>query len=247
MRSVRAAAFSSLLVAALTACALPVKPSTAPAERAPESFPEEFYLRTAARGEPVYRVDAQRSQIIVYAYRGGQLARVGHDHVISSRELRGYIHLPPNPSTGSADLYLALDSLQADEPVLRAQAGFTTEPSPADVAATRRNMLEKVLEAAQHPFVVLHIGELRDGPTAPVLSGEMTLHGVTRTLRLPVEIERTGDALAVDGGFSLRQSDFGIKPFSVLGGALKVEDQLDVRFRVLAARLLPAVEPAAVR
>jgi hypothetical protein len=39
------------------------------------------------------------------------------------------------------------------------------------------------------------------------------------------------------GELRLRQSDFGITPFSVLGGALTVEDELRVRYRLLARRV----------
>jgi hypothetical protein len=33
---------------------------------------------------------------------------------------------------------------------------------------------------------------------------------------------------------SFNQSDFGIVPFSVLGGALQVRDRLDLSFRIVA-------------
>ena len=34
------------------------------------------------------------------------------------------------------------------------------------------------------------------------------------------------------GNFTLRQSDFAIEPFSVLGGLLRVEDKLELSFTV---------------
>lgn len=232
-----------VLLALAAACAVPVRaPVEAPAAGPPAAFPGDFYLRAAARGERVYRFAPERSQAVMYAYSAGKLARLGHDHVIVSRDVRGYVFLPAAGATGRADLYVRLPSLSVDEPPLRAQAGFTTEPSTADIAGTRRNMLDKVLEADVHPFALLHIEQLRAGPTTPVLAVALSLHGVTRTLRIPVEVEHTGDELGVAGAFSLLQTDFGIAPYSLLGGALQVDDRVDVRFRLRATRIPTSAE-----
>ena len=45
-----------------------------------------------------------------------------------------------------------------------------------------------------------------------------------------------GDHLTATGEFSVKQSDLGLKPFSVLGGALQVQDQMKVKFSVVAAK-----------
>jgi len=39
--------------------------------------------------------------------------------------------------------------------------------------------------------------------------------------------------LIVEGKFPLKQSDFGITPFSALGGAMAVADQVDIEFRLV--------------
>jgi hypothetical protein len=36
------------------------------------------------------------------------------------------------------------------------------------------------------------------------------------------------------GRFAILQSDYGIVPFSVLGGALRVEDRVEIMFRIVA-------------
>ena len=45
-----------------------------------------------------------------------------------------------------------------------------------------------------------------------------------------------GDRLTATGEFAVKQSDLGLKPFSVLGGALQVQDQMKVKFSVIAAK-----------
>jgi len=58
-----------------------------------------------------------------------------------------------------------------------------------------------------------------------------------KTLRLPVAIEPAAGELRAHGRFSLRQTEFGITPYSLLGGALQVQDRIDLEFEVRARRL----------
>jgi hypothetical protein len=41
----------------------------------------------------------------------------------------------------------------------------------------------------------------------------------------------------VSGKLAFNQSDFGITPYSLLGGAIAVKDGLELRFRVRAKRM----------
>jgi hypothetical protein len=45
--------------------------------------------------------------------------------------------------------------------------------------------------------------------------------------------------VSVAGRFSFAQTDFGITPYSLLGGAIAVRDDVDLRFRIIARRLRP--------
>lgn len=206
-----------ILLVLLAGCAPPPVPEAkAPV---PVDFPDAFYRQAAAQGEAVYAVDGEASPVRVRVYRGGPLAQLGHDHVISSRGLQGYVA----PTLGRADLYLPLDSLGVDDGDL----------SPADAAATRRNMLDQVLEASRHPFALIHA---RCGPPCAVLAAEVTLHGVTRRMEIPVRWHAEDGRLTGEGAFRIRHQDFGLKPYAVLGGALRVEQAMDLGFRVAASR-----------
>jgi hypothetical protein len=195
---------------------------------APDAFQAAYYAQAEARGMQVLRIDPQQSLIAITVYRGGALARLGHDHVIASRTVAGYVA----PQAGRADLHFRLDQLTVDEAGLRAEAGLKTQPSPDDIVGTRRNMLTKVLDAERFPDVLIHA--TRATPGAAGLTVAITLHGVTRTLALPATLELKRGSLTVSGKFSLNQSAFGIVPLSVLGGAMKVEDRIDLRFRLVA-------------
>jgi polyisoprenoid-binding protein YceI len=97
-------------------------------------------------------------------------------------------------------------------------------------------MLEKVLEADRFPFVVLRVRGIEQG----ALQAELSVHGVTRPLRIPAKIDAGAERIEVSGSFAINQSDFGIEPFSVFGGALAVQDRVDLSFAIRAAGITDA-------
>ncbi len=68
------------------------------------------------------------------------------------------------------------------------------------------------------------------------VSGNLTLHGVTRSETIYAQVTLTGDTLRAFGEFPLRQTDYGIKLVSVAGGTLKVKDEVKVTFDLTARK-----------
>jgi hypothetical protein len=203
-------------------------------ENAPETFPFAIYRQAEERGEVVYAIDSAASTAIVYVARAGFLALFGHDHVVASHDVTGYVLIPDPAGTLSgarADLYLPLASLSVDEAELLEAAGLETEPSDKDIERTRTNMF-KSLNAATHPWLMVNVLMLSD----TALFANLTLHGVRQSYRIPAEIKIDDEVLQVNGEFTLRQTDHGIKPFRALGGAMSVGDELAVRFEIIARR-----------
>jgi len=214
---------------ALAACApLPASaPMAGPGAALYPHFPDAEYRLARERGHQVLRIDGQRSLIAVTVRRGGALARLGHDHVVAARTLEGFVA----PDQHRADFRFRLDQMTVDEPALRKQAGFDVQPSDDAIDGTRSNMLTRELDAEHYPWVLVHAERMGDaGP----LTVSITLHGVTRTQTIPVTQQIKDGALQVDGSVTLKQSDFGLVPFSVMGGALAVLDPLELRFHLVA-------------
>ena len=150
--------------------------------------------------------------------------------MVASRTVEGSVA----PGLGRADLQFRLDQMSVDETALRADAGFNTQPSADAIAGTRHNMLSKVLDADRYPVVAIAVrGKADDGDQA--LQVTITLHGVSRTQAVPVRIVHAGKTLTASGATTIKQTDFGLVPFSVMGGAMAVEDQLDLQFSVVAS------------
>lgn len=228
------AALALLTCCLLCACTLrppapaPAAPPTRDARADMAEQEAAAFARELAAAAPTLEIDAEQSLIAVTVRRGGSLARFGHDHVVASRAISGQVA----PAAGLAALQFRLDQLSVDDTALRLAAGMRTLPSAEAIAGTRDNMLLRVLDAARYPLVRV---ELRRAGAGLPLQAAITLHGVRRSLTLPVRSSDAADgSLRVAGEFTLRQSDYGIVPFSVLGGALAVEDQLELRFDILA-------------
>jgi len=231
-RLLRMAAFVAALL--LAACAQQTRdtgeaPALAAAQ-APESFPRDFYERAAAEGKAVYRVDPARSIVAITARRGGSLARLGHDHVVVSHELQGLVA----PIEGRADLYVPLRALAVDEPAFRAEAGLDTQPSEADIAGTRSNMLDLVLDAQKFPFAIVRVNDIGKTPAGSRLAVGITLRGVTRNFEVAAQTATERGGFSASGVLEFDQSEFGMTPFSILGGAIQVQDRLSLRFRIQA-------------
>jgi polyisoprenoid-binding protein YceI len=224
---------ATVLGALLMACTQPAVVPPNSGNGGPADFPMAYYRQLLAEGAPVYRVDPAGSLVVMEVRRGGSLGQFGHDHVVASHDVTGSIA----PVDGRADLYVSLDALTVDEPLLRADAGFNTQPDPDDIAGTRRNMLERVLDTRRYPYAQIAVNNVINGGHEGWLRFALTLHGKTRLVDAAAELNTTDEEIHVTGTVAIDQTQFGIVPLSILGGAISVQDRVKIRFRIQARRM----------
>jgi len=167
---------------------------------------------------------ADGDELRVLVFRGGSAARLGHNHVLRAGDLR------VSWAAAGPSLKFRLDALQVDPPALRAALGpaFSSAVDDAARDGTRANLL-KALDAARHPEVsVTTLQQVGEGPRRAV-EAEISLHGVLRRQWFVVEVQ----GARARGEVVIRQSDFGVQPFTVLGGLLAVQDALVVQFSLV--------------
>jgi polyisoprenoid-binding protein YceI len=65
-------------------------------------------------------------------------------------------------------------------------------------------------------------------------TGDLTVHGVTRRVSLPVVMTVSGDQLRATGEATIKQTDFDMKPYSGGLGLIKIRDEVKITFTVIA-------------
>jgi polyisoprenoid-binding protein YceI len=178
-----------------------------------------------------HEVDAKASRITV---KVGTATRLGHEHGVEGNLKSGTLNLG-----GGGELVFDMTSLTADNPEVRKRVGLESKPvsetEAEKVTETMRG--DKVLDVAQYPTATYRITSITPldkqaagEPGAYRLEGTFNLHGTEQKLLVKARAER-GDRegeLKLTGTFTLRQTDFGIKPFSAAGGLARVADDLEV-------------------
>ena len=103
------------------------------------------------------------------------------------------------------------------------------------------------MQAEQFPFV--RIASVEISGEAPKFAAKVAveLHGQTREMWLPITVRglpqamEGGGQIVAEGALVLRQSDFGVVPYSVLGGLLAVRDEVIVEFSL---QTIPPTPPS---
>jgi len=189
-------------------------------------------------GHP-YDVVPGDSLLTILAFRGGALAKAGHNHVIASHEVSGTFYVPEDVLRSTFELHIPVASLTIDEPALRAKEGpdFPTDVPDSAKEGTRRNMLSAaLLNGAQYPEITLVGARIQPGATESSVQADVqiTVRGQSHTLAVPVAYSRSGTELVASGELPIKQSDLGLTPFSAMLGALQVQDEMRVKFRFVA-------------
>ncbi|MEZ5500889.1 MAG: YceI family protein [Steroidobacteraceae bacterium] len=216
----------------------------APRNRAPEIPPRGV----PPPQQPIadrWQIDSSQSLLTVRVHRAGPMASIGHNHVIALRDPAGWIERPDRPAATRLLLRLALASFSVDEPQLRAQAGDEFSAVVPDDArqGTKNNMLgEKLLDVKAYPEILVRSTAVRRAATGYRADLMVDLKGGEYPLRdLPVDVTIDGPLLRASGAVTLRHGDLGLVPFSVMFGALRVADEMQIDYLIVARA--PTREP----
>jgi polyisoprenoid-binding protein YceI len=188
----------------------------------------------ASQGEDantVYKIDASKSRFIVRAFVGGVFSAFGHDHTIAVPDFDGEARFVP----GGSDVGRLRVSAKAGSFVV------TNKISEQDRKEIESTMREKVLETSKYPEIVFRstsvsASQSPDGSYQVKISGDLSLHGITRNRGIAATVNITGDTLRAKGEFPLLQTDYKITPVSVAAGTVKVKDELKLSFDIFAIK-----------
>ena len=202
----------------------------------PDALPAQ-YAQLGEMGGRVMRLQPGASQIRIYGFRSGRAVNLGHNHVLSAPEFEGFFYWSDQSSAASRfDLVFRLDQLVFDVPGHRDSLGpaFAAVLSDAAIAATREHMLgPDNMQADRYPLVRIH--SLAITGEAPKFAARIAveLHGQTREMQIPLTVTGLPQRVNANGSLVLRQSDFGVQPYSVIGGLLAVQDEVVLEFNLV--------------
>ena len=223
-----------------------------------------------------YRVDETQSELRILVYRAGPLARLGHNHVVVNRKLRGAVNVAGAADAGAADagaagagaadassfwLSVPSSAFDVDDARARAEEGADFAAAVPDDAksGTLQNMLSAaVLDVAEFPAITVRSvavaspqGADAQGATGAAATGAaatgaaeatrtmvasvtIAVAGHESTIDVPFAIQLESGRLSATGTMDLRQSALGLTPYSLMLGALQVQDQMTVKFKIVA-------------
>jgi polyisoprenoid-binding protein YceI len=178
-----------------------------------------------------FAIDVKASLFTVQAFASGIAAVVAHSPKFAMRELSGELTFDASAiEKSSVRASVKLSSLE-----------IMDEVSSTDRREIERVMFDEVLENDVYPTAAFRSARVSGTKAAEnmyriAVGGEMTLHGVTRSVQFDSQIVAGEETLRAQGAFALLQSDFGLKIATVASGTLKLKDELKFGFFLVARR-----------
>lgn len=123
-------------------------------------------------------------------------SQVAGKHEGSFQKFNGEIDYTGQPETSHVNVTIDTSSLQADDPQL-----------------TQHLKTPDFFDVAKYPtatFVSTAIKPGGDKGASHTVTGNLTMHGVTKSVTFPATISATADAVNVDANFSINRRDFNI-------------------------------------
>ena len=173
-------------------------------------------------------INREFSRVYIFVDRSNSL---GHVHGVEGRLKTGLVMLN---GAQPGNLVIDMQSFDADTPAGRAAFGLADDIDQGTRQKVNENMKgAEVLNVAKFPEARLeNIKLTATGKTSQrklpeyTLEGDFTLQQTTRKITATCDLEEKNGWQHLRGLFKIRQTDFGIKPFSRVLGAVGVKDEL---------------------
>lgn len=209
-----------LLLLTLSGDHVPAQRSKAPKK------PVKAAVNTAAK---TYSFSAAQSQLTLTLVQEGVLRKLHPTHTVGVKSFSGRIQLPADESKAFAEL----------EAEAKSFANIDKDMSDFERSGFHKVLQEDVLASAQYPTIKFRSVSISNVQKSGdqrsfTLHGDVTLRGVTKRVAFPVKVTINGNQLRATGEEHIKQTDFGITPYSGGLGTIKIGDQLKVSFKIVA-------------
>jgi len=180
-----------------------------------------------------YSLDASQSKFIAHAFAGGLFWFKGHDHYVAAKDFSGEVGITTESLT-PASLRLVVKSGSLVE-----TGAVFTEPQKQII---NKELREIVLQPEQYPEIIFQSTgvtgkQAANGRYDVKITGDLTLHGVTRRIVIPAQVTLSGSDMRAVGEFSIDRGDYKVKATSAFHGLVRVRDKVKFNFDVVGHRL----------
>lgn len=178
-----------------------------------------------------YTIDPKASEVRIQVDKSGLFGFAGHTHEVRAPVSEGRIDLM------AQDLSHSTVRVTFDASALRVSG--EGEPKD-DVPVVQRTMeSDKVLDVAKFPRITfasktIEVIERQGDHVRVRITGDLTLHGVTKSERAEVSVVLANDKLTAQGTVNVQQTNYGIEPVTAGGGTVKVKDAVRITFTLVA-------------
>jgi hypothetical protein len=181
-----------------------------------------------------YELGPGDGRVLVKTGREGLAARAGHDLTIEITRWSAQVTVPDAADGGVAAATLTAE-LDLGALAVREGTGGAkplTDRDRRDIQGSARKLLGGAAKASFASSRVIPSSAPSGASASGAIEGTLTLLGRSRPLRLQVTSPGPGH---FRGSATVRQTDFGITPYSGFFGALKLKDEvaveLDIRIK----------------
>ena len=196
----------------------------------------------------VYRIDESRSELRILVYRAGPLAHLGHNHVIVNRSIQGVVNVAETAQETEFSMEVPAAAFVVDDAQARSEEGADFAAAVPDEAksGTLHNMLStSLLDSEEFPAITIKSIAVAGAPGTPrsavqdagtllTVTVAISVAGHESRVDVPFTLRRDSDHLSAAGSLELRQTALGLTPFSLMLGALQVQDAMTVKFNIVA-------------
>ena len=177
----------------------------------------------------VWTLSAADGELLLRTGVAGRAARMGHRLIISMNRWQACVDWAGDEPV-SVELVVEVDSFG----VLRGEGGITGLSGP-EKAVVKANAL-KSLDAGRHPEIRFRAETIEKTGDGYRLTGQLQIRGRSREHVIDLRTEDLGDAWRMSAESSVRQTDYGIKPYSLLMGSVQVADDVSVSLSAVHAK-----------
>ncbi len=171
----------------------------------------------------VWNLEASDGRLLVKTGVAGRAAKMGHRLTIAMNTWQAAVRWAGEEPV-DVDLTVEVASLE----VVAGEGGVKGLSGP-EKALARSNALA-VLDADRFPRIRFHGNDIEKTPDGYRIAGTLEIHGTTRDHALDLGVEDVGDSWRMSCESEVRHSEFGLKPYSMLLGSVKVADEVTVSF-----------------